>query len=115
LRPGIVPGTLGWHDAVYTLYWPDRHPSSVMWGGMGGRSAIIHELWIVHSSLFDVDKARAIVEREWYNRDDETDDGEGSDDSEDEEETSPNRIIFDPAFLAEIAPDKPKRFFDRFK
>jgi hypothetical protein len=86
-----------------------------MWGGMGGRSAIIDELWIVHSSLFDVDKARAIVEREWYNRDDETDDGEGSGDSEDENEPSPNRISFDPVLLAEIAPDKPKRNLYRFK
>jgi hypothetical protein len=85
-----------------------------MWSAMGGRWTIANHLGLPPSHLFQVDKAMAIVDENWYREEDEENGGEGGD-SEDEEETSPNRIIFDPAFLAEIAPDKPKRFFDRFK
>jgi len=85
-----------------------------MWAATGGRSAIVDNFGLPPSRLFQVDKAMAIVDENWYREEDEENGGEGGD-SEDEEETAPNRIIFNPAFLAEIAPDKPKRFFDRFK
>jgi len=77
--------------------------------------AIIAELSVPHPRLFDVDKARALVKKEWYRSDDDSDDGEGNADSEDENDFSENRLIFDPSFLAEIAPDKPQGFFSRFK
>lgn len=109
LRPGIIPGTKGWDRAIYSLYWTEAHPSSVMWASMGGRSSIIHTLQLFNRNLFQAEKAGAIVASQWYRKED--DDNY----SEDDEDPSPNRLIFDPTFLAEIAPNKPKGFLDRFK
>lgn len=113
LRPGVVPGTRGWDSVIYSLYWTDAHPSSVLWAGFGGRtgsrSAIIHPLQLFNRDLFQGEKAAEIVASQWYRKED---DDEYSDD---EEDSAPNRLAFDPSFLAEIAPDKPKGFFNRFK
>jgi len=84
-----------------------------MWAGYGGRtgarSAIIRPLQLFDGNLFQEDKAGAIVASQWYRKEDD------SDYSDDEEDSSPNRLVFDPSFLAEIAPDKPQGFFNRFK
>ena len=109
LRPGVVPGTRGWDSASYSLYWASAHPASVMWAGHGGRSAIVHTLQLFDRDLFQGEEAAEIVASQWYRKED---DDEYSDD---EEDSSPNRLAFDPSFLAEIAPDKPKGFFNRFK
>jgi len=88
-----------------------------MWASMGGRASIIDHFIVSPMALFQTDKAIALVDAEWYRSEDEEDGDRDSDrdDSEHEENPSPNRLIFDPSFLAEIAPDKPKGFFNRFK
>ena len=112
LRQGIEIGTRGYDFAIHSLYSPRGHPASVMWAAMGGRLSITDNLGLCRSNLFDHDKVNEIVNSQWVRKED---DPERYQDSDDELDSTPNRLIFDPAFLAEIEPAKSKGLFDRFK
>jgi hypothetical protein len=84
----------------------------MLWAGMRGRSAILQNFWLQHSSLFNQDRVAEIVELNWPGGEDDEDYGVG----EAGMDTSSNRILLDPVFLAEIQPIKSKKgMFDRFK
>jgi hypothetical protein len=81
----------------------------------------VSELYKLDSRLFQVDRAFSIVRQDWYRKEDDSDeDGFDSDDDSGHVHNSTstsNRLIFDPAFLAEIQPAKSKSrgFFNRGK
>jgi len=90
-----------------------------MWAGLG-RGTIIEAMRMMDGKIFQALKATEIIDRDWHRKEDDYDPNFGlGSDSEDEDEdvptTTENRLIFDPAFLAEIQPAKSRGFFKRGK
>ena len=73
---------------------------------------------MMDGKIFQALKATEIIDRDWHRKEDDYDPNFGlGSDSEDEDvpTTTENRLIFDPAFLAEIQPAKSRGFFKRGK